>query len=907
MFRLSLIPLLAVLAASPVLAIDFHVAPGGNDVWSGHLAQPNADKTDGPLASLAGARDAVRRWKAEGGAEAVRVFFADGVYRLKAPVVFEPQDGGSKEAPISYEAEPGAHPVISGGRRITGFQRGADGVWTTQIPQVAKGAWYFEELLVDGKLATRARTPNEGWFQAAGPATAPIDGVPLAGPLEKTVLLARTEDLAGLAGLSKAELHDVNTIVYHSWNTSRHRIAGLDATIGAVQFTGPARWGFFQQEPFHRIIFENYRGALDAPGEWFLDRNGTLSYIARPGEDMTRAEVVAPVTPRWLALAGDDAHGQFVEYLQFRGLHFDCSQFLLPPAGWSDPQADAELGAAIEADGARNILFENCEISSPGTYAMWFRRGCSDSRVVHCHLHDLQAGGIRIGETSAVRSGDALTRHIGVEDCIIQAGGRYFQGAVGVFIGHSSDNEIVHNDIGDFYYTAISVGWVWGFGPSVAARNHIEWNHLHHLGWGVLSDMGAVYTLGVSPGTVVSHNRVHDISCYSYGGWGLYPDEGSTQITFEDNLVYRTQSGGFHQHYGKENVVRNNIFAFGQEMQLRHSRNEDHLAFTFEKNIVVWNEGKLFGHLDPTWLGGQVKLDHNLYWRYGVPQNGGLTDIRFAGMSWASWQGRGQDAGSIIADPLFVAPESGDFHLKPESPAFQIGFEPFDYEKAGVTGDDTWKQLAAARQYPPMRFEVPHPEPVALTLHDGFEYVEPGGAPRIAHIDNGGRPNAIRVVADDPSAGMHCLLIEDGPDAKPSWNPHLYYRPNHRHGISRVSFDVKVESEAVVVHEWRDGATPYRTGPAFKISQGRLSADDRDLMAIPPGTWVHFEIEAGMGEKSTGLWTLVVTVKGSAPQRFDGLKFVSPVMKSLDWLGFSSPGTAPAKWWLDEMDIGHRD
>ncbi|NQT88745.1 right-handed parallel beta-helix repeat-containing protein, partial [bacterium] len=91
--------------------VTLHVAPDGDDGWSGELVQANEGRTDGPLASLGGARDAVRRLKAGGKAAGpIRVVFADGTYSLAEPVVFTPADSGTADAPITYQAGKGARP-----------------------------------------------------------------------------------------------------------------------------------------------------------------------------------------------------------------------------------------------------------------------------------------------------------------------------------------------------------------------------------------------------------------------------------------------------------------------------------------------------------------------------------------------------------------------------------------------------------------------------------------------------------------------------------------------------------------------------------------------------------------------------------------------------------------------------
>ena len=162
--------------AGRLSAATFYVATDGDDRWSGRLERPNAQRTDGPLASLDGARRAVRQAKGQLPAtEAIQVLVAGGTYSFRDVLVFSPEDSGSLQRPIVYEAAPGASVVVSGGRKIQGFQAGPDGVWTVRIPEVASGKWYFEQLYVNGRRAIRARSPNQFYYYMRSAVPAAVD------------------------------------------------------------------------------------------------------------------------------------------------------------------------------------------------------------------------------------------------------------------------------------------------------------------------------------------------------------------------------------------------------------------------------------------------------------------------------------------------------------------------------------------------------------------------------------------------------------------------------------------------------------------------------------------------------------------------------------------------------------
>jgi parallel beta-helix repeat protein len=644
-----------------------HVAPNGNDNWSGQVADASPDGKDGPLATLKAAIAAARKASPEAKSHGVSILLRGGTYELAEPVQLGPEDSGQRpDAPLLIAAYPGETPVLSGGRHITGWREvaGKPGWWGAEIPEVHSGQWLFRQLFVNGERRQRARTPNQGFprVQGASPEGNPAQFKFKAGDLKR-------EWVADGA---------VEVVALLAWADLRMYLRGLDETnLVATLSAAPQR---SNKEGNARYYIENAPDALDMPGEWYLNRKtGVLTYWAKAGEDMAHAEVVAPRLQTLLRLEGDFAAEKAVKHVVLHGLAFAYSDWKLDERGYADTQAAVGVRGDIFAAGAVECVVENCALTHLGNYGLELGRGCQNDRVVGNEFCDLGGGGIRVGEPRARQAAFDQNHGHTITDNDIHQGGLVYPPAGGIFVLQSGGNRIAHNHVHHLYYTAVSLGWTWGYRESPCRENIVEFNHLHDLGQGMLSDMGAVYTLGLQPGTIIRNNLIHDVCADNYGGWGLYTDEGSTGILLENNVVYRCKDAGFHQHYGRDNILRNNIFAFNQKSQLMRTREEAHNSFFFTNNIVYFDSGELLGS---NWRKENYVIDGNVY--FDARPGADAAALRFSGATLQQWRERGHDLNSLVADPRFVAPGWYDFRLRDDSPALKLGFQPIDLSQVGV-------------------------------------------------------------------------------------------------------------------------------------------------------------------------------------------------------------------------------
>ncbi len=284
------------------------VAPWGDDTWPGTVERP--------LATVFAAQRAVRARTATMTGDLV-VHLRAGTYHLDRTLEFRADQGDSgtgghhvRYQPHRFGTAEQETVVLSGGRAVTGWTPGADGVWTAPV-----GDLDVRQLHVDGRRAGRA---------------AHTTGIP--GNVTKTETGYVTDSSVPLSWHGADGIEFVYPGVY-PWSEARCAVAGITATEHGTTITMAqpawdwarrlydAEWHGATSEDGDQVdwvplanppLIENSRSFLTEPGTFVLDRSTpgqhVLHYLPLPGEHPERTEVVVPVLETLVAGSGTEQH-----------------------------------------------------------------------------------------------------------------------------------------------------------------------------------------------------------------------------------------------------------------------------------------------------------------------------------------------------------------------------------------------------------------------------------------------------------------------------------------------------------------------------------------------------------------------------------------------------------------------
>lgn len=692
--------------------IEVYAAPDGS---------PYADGSHGyPVNDLEHALRLVRA-RREPGQRSI-IWMAGGEYAQSGPVVFKGTD--SFTSVVAADAE--NPPVLRGSVRVSAWRQvTVNGVEAWAAPVPAEDA---RRLYIDGRAAPRPRYPRDGFLRVEEQ-----EGLNPAGSFVGTLFDGSASfryapgDIPDLAQESAVEI-----VVPHYWVQERMPITAIDRETRTIISSLRSIFALRDDAAalFARYYLDNVaEGFGEVSGEWYLDATGQIVgatgphvvYLPEPGIDIDDLDIRMPVADTFVVLDGTAEAP--VREVRFEGIRFAEADFSsvpaavppfgvredpqLPAAGRfaADVQAASTVPAALQFRYARSCAVIGGAVERVGGYGVSMAGGSRGNLISGVHFADLGAGAVRSGGgVDALRADYNQSNE--VSDCVIEHGGQIYPNAVAVLFQHGSHNVIAHNEIRDFRYTGISVGWMWDYLHSPSEGNRIEGNHIHDLGKGLLNDMGGIYLLGISPGTVVRRNRIHDVECANYGGWGIYLDEGSSHVVIEQNVVYDVSSQTYHQHYGREVIIRDNVWAFGRNGQVSITRPENHISFTFHRNIVVGDGMPAFigypDHRDIRNFG--IDSDLNLFWDgAAIPgaaraanasretQPDGSVGFEIVETLDEEWTRLGRDLHSVTADPLFVDIDARDFRVRAGSPTDRLGIRVPDVTDAGPRAIE-WRQ-----------------------------------------------------------------------------------------------------------------------------------------------------------------------------------------------------------------------
>ncbi len=560
---------------------SYYVSPTGSD--------SNPGTIDAPFQTITKARDVVRTVNSSM-AHDIHVYLRGGDYRVTDTITLGPQDSGTGGHTIYYQAYPGETPILNGATKVTGWTQSTGGVWQAPLNRSTK----LRNLYVnDVRSYMASKTVNSlggyntysvtagqaAWAWASGSGS---DGI-MYKSTDVPVIATNTTDLE----IVNSTMWNQNIVTTRGVTTSNgNTVLLLQQPYGAIAQL-PNSGAGFSASGTHKVY--NAFEFLKSPGQFFFDKTaGTLYYYPLAGQDMATADVEAPSVTTLVSVAGTSTTNQ-VTNITFQDLTFANTDYSLCNVAGSYGKATAQaatvyiaygdgnyhnsayeiadtLPGMINVNGANFINFVGNVVKHSGSEGIAMNNDASNSQLVGNLMYDIAGSAIVISHPQhvyigAVPNGCAgggthLKYAVGVagkcyndviKDNFIYQSTSVFGGHGGIAAFFPDTLTVTHNVIDYTSYNGLSMGWGWwNFNgdsdsecpgkPSTTAKNNTVTYNEFISTMQVLSDSGAIYTVGSQPDTTISNNYIKGVPG-GQGKYGLHQDEGSAYMTLENNVM----------------------------------------------------------------------------------------------------------------------------------------------------------------------------------------------------------------------------------------------------------------------------------------------------------------------------------------------------------------------------------
>jgi hypothetical protein len=658
--------LIVLVISCPLFAgAEYFVSTGGSDTNPGTQEQP--------FATLQHARDAIRKLKQSSNLpqEGVTVWIKSGTYYVNEPLILTKEDSGSENTPIIYRGQPGGEVRIVGGKQVKGFQLVTDpdilkrldasvrekivcadikAQGITDFGQVAARSNRLELFFRDEPMQL-ARWPNEGFVKI----------VEVVGETPNTThgIKGTREGKFTYSGDRPKRWADEQEIWLHGywfwdWSDSFEKVLSIDTDKRIIELAPPYHnYGYRNGQRYYAL---NILAELDQPGEWYLDRQKGLLYFLPP----------APINDGKAVLS------------MLRNLFVlkDCSYVTI-----RNLVLEATRSTAVTMSGGTSNTVAGCTIRNTGSWAANISGGSKNS-VLSCDIYNTAEGGVSLSGGDRKILTPAGHR---AENNYIHHFGRIYRTYRPAVSVNGVGNIVSHNLIHDGPHNAIQLG----------GNNHvIEFNEIYHVCFET-GDVGAFY-MGrdwTARGTIIRYNYFHDIKGPGlYGAMAVYLDDAASGISIVDNVFYRAGRAAFIGG-GRDNLVENNIFVDCESSVHVDARGMGWMKYHVEPGGTLPERLKAVPYKQPPWSKRYPRLVNILDDSPGEPSGNIVRrNISFGG-KWLDVEKKAMplikfEDNLVDKDPHFVDAGHEDFRLKPDSPAFALGFKQIPTEKIGLYHDE---------------------------------------------------------------------------------------------------------------------------------------------------------------------------------------------------------------------------